>query len=290
MPKIAFISVAHIHSKGFCEAVCKLTSGKAPAVIWDENPERGKKYAADFNCPYEPDLDKVLADPSVDGFVITAENTRHLPLLRKVLPVGKPVLCEKPLAKTAAEVDELIIASKRSGKLLAIFQQSRFAPHFMEITRVIESGVLGRIVQVSIEANGFARRWDWQTVQMFNAGSLYNTGPHPVDLALRFLDCDGTPEIKCYMDRVNTFGDAEDYVKLLISAPGRPVVDVEISSCNMYPTHAINIHAEYGGLKATQDHIEYKYYSPSEAPKQKLIIEPLEQPDGTPAYCGEKLE
>ena len=62
MPKIAVVSVAHIHSRDFCKTIGKLVSGKAPHVIWDENPERGAKYAAEFNCPFEPDLDKVVAD------------------------------------------------------------------------------------------------------------------------------------------------------------------------------------------------------------------------------------
>ena len=71
MPKIAVVSVAHIHSRDFCKTIGKLVSGKAPHVIWDENPERGAKYAAEFNCPFEPDLDKVVADPAVEAFVVT---------------------------------------------------------------------------------------------------------------------------------------------------------------------------------------------------------------------------
>ena len=58
-------------------------------------------------------------------------------------------------------------AAEKSGKLLAVYQQSRFAPYYRQVKKVVDSGVLGRIVQVSIAFNGFARRWDWQCIQDF---------------------------------------------------------------------------------------------------------------------------
>lgn len=200
------------------------------------------------------------------------------------------VLCDKPLARTAKDVDLLIETSEKTGKTLVPFQQSRFAPYFLQVKRVIDSGVLGRIVQISSQWNGFARRWDWQTVQKYNGGNLLNTGPHPVDQLLRLLDVDGMPEVMCIMDRANTFGDAEDYVKLVMRSPGRPVVDLEISSCCAYPNFTYNVQGTRGGLKGSQEHIEWKYYKPEEAPEQHLIQTPLFDENRLPAYCSEKLK
>jgi predicted dehydrogenase len=126
-------------------------------------------------------------------------------------------------------------------------------------------------------------------VQAFNAGSLYNTGPHPVDQALQLAGFDGVPEVRAYMNRVNTWGDAEDYAKVIMHQPGKPVTEVEVSCCNVYPTYTMLIHAQRGGLRATTDRIDYRYYVPEEAPDQKLILTPISQPDGTPAYCREPL-
>jgi hypothetical protein len=92
------------------------------------------------------------------------------------------------------------------------------------------------------------------------------------------------------MDRVNTWGDAEDYVKLIMHQPGKPVVDIEVSCCNVYPQYTVHIHAKRGGLKATNLRIDYRYYVPEEAPAQKLILTPLSTAEGTPAYCGEPLK
>jgi len=254
----------------------------------EKRRERAKK---EYGCALYSDYRELFGQSEKIDLVINAAPSHfHVPVTLDLLKNGFNVLCEKPLAKTAEEVDLLIAAAKSSNKLLAVFQQSRFNKAYREVKRIIDSGILGRIIQISMSYSGFGRRWDWQTLQEYNAGSLYNTGPHPVDQLLRLLDYDGTPEIKCYMDRVNTFGDAEDYVKLIMAAPGKPVIDLEISACNPYPKHQFNIQAQYGGLCGNDSRLDYKYYVRETAPEQRLTREPIEHPDGTPAYCGEKLE
>ena len=92
------------------------------------------------------------------------------------------------------------------------------------------------------------------------------------------------------LGRANTFGDAEDYAKIILTAPGKPLVDVEISSCNAYAPYTYVIHARNGSLRSTQKMIEYKYFDPAKAPEQKLTLEPLFSETREPAYCGEKLD
>ena len=50
-----------------------------------------------------------------------------------------------------------------------------------------------------------------------NGGNLMNTGPHPLDQALQLFG-EGMPRVACFMDRANTLGDAEDFVKVILSA------------------------------------------------------------------------
>ncbi|MCL2771709.1 MAG: Gfo/Idh/MocA family oxidoreductase [Oscillospiraceae bacterium] len=226
----------------------------------------------------------------IDLVINATPSYLHVPVTLDLLRNGFNVLCEKPFARTAEEVDSMITTAKENNKVLAVFQQSRFNAAYREIKRIIESGILGRIIQISEQYSGFNRRWDWQTLQECNAGSLYNTGPHPVDHLLQLLNYDGMPEVKCYMNRVNTFGDAEDYVKLIMTAPDRPVIDLEISCCNPYPKFQYSVQAQYGGLCGDDSHLDYKYYVRETAPEQHLTRVPIENADGTPAYCNEKLE
>jgi scyllo-inositol 2-dehydrogenase (NADP+) len=253
--------------------------------------EKRRKWAEnEYGCKSYSDYREILKLDDIDLVVNATPSHLHVPITLDILNAGFNVLCEKPLARKASDVDVLIQAAEKSGKVFAIFQQSRFAPYFKQVRKVLNSGVLGRTVQVSIAFNGFSRRWDWQCMQSKNGGNLLNTGPHPLDQALQIFGTDIMPEVFCVMDRCNTFGDAEDYVKLILKGEGRPLIDLEISSCCAYPSFTYNIQGTRGGLKGNMNNIDWKYFKEEESPKQELIKEPIETSEGVPRYCGETLK
>lgn len=253
-------------------------------------PERRERAKREYNCEVYKDYRELFKRKDIDLFVNASFSHMHAPITLDILKAGFNILCEKPLVSRVKEVDRLIAATKKAKKVFAIFQQSRFAPYFLKVREVIDSGVLGRIVQISIAFNGFARRWDWQTLQSFAGGSLLNTGPHPLDQAL-VLFGKGMPEVRCYMDRANTYGNAEDHVKLILSGKGHPLIDIEISSCCAYPVATYNIYGTRGGMKATtNNNAEWKFFKLSEALKQKLILTPLQNSEGLPIYPSEQLK
>jgi len=145
---IAFISTAHIHTKGFIENILKATDGRKVAGIWDDVAERGRKYAEMAGAPFVADIATLLADPAVDGFVICAENTRHLPLLRQVLPVGKPVFCEKPLVTTVADLQEVrALRAKYQAPLFCGYFQP-FGGAIQAIAKLVQEGAIGKVTRI----------------------------------------------------------------------------------------------------------------------------------------------
>ncbi|PYI55108.1 Gfo/Idh/MocA family protein [Paenibacillus flagellatus] len=258
-------------------------------AVADGLEDRRIRAEQEYGCKAYATYEEMVANEDLDLVVNASPSDLHFPISLDLLQKGFNVLCEKPLAKSPAEVDQLIAASEKSGKILAVFQQSRYMPAFVQIRNIIESGVLGRIVQVDFTNNGFARRWDWQTLQANNGGNLLNTGPHPVDQALQLFGTDIMPDITCIMDRANTFGDAEDYVKIIMRGPGRPTIDLEISSCSAFPRAMFTIQGTNGGLTGNTEKLKWKYFKPEEAPKQELTRTPLFNANGEPAYCNETL-
>lgn len=255
-------------------------------AVADFLKDRCLRAEREFGCESTQDYRQLLRRRDVDLVVNAGFSHLHVPITQEALKAGFHVLCEKPLARRAGEVDELIALAKKCGKLLAVFQQSRFAPYFQKVREVMDSGILGRVVMVKIAANGFARRWDWQTLQEFGGGNLLNTGPHPLDQALMLFDPDlSMPEVWCRMDRAVTFGDTEDHVKLLLTGKGRPTIDLEISSCCAYPLYSYQVYGTRGGLTGRSDHLEWKFFNPARAPRQRLLRDPLPGP----SYCSEKL-
>ena len=242
------------------------------------------------DCQTFENYEALFACDDVDLVVNASYSEMHYAITKDLLLHGKNVLVEKPFGRTRYECDELMRIAKEQGVTLAVFQQTFFAPFYQFAYETAKSGKLGDIKQVSIRYNGFARRWDWQTLQKKCAGSAYNTGPHPIGMGLGFLDFDEeTKVIYSKLDTALTSGDAEEYVKILLAAPKRPLVDIEISSIDAYSDYNVKIQGSKGTLKATPNAYEMTYICDGENPERPVIEEFLKNENGDPMYCGEQL-
>ena len=252
----------------------------------EERRERAKK---EYGCDVYADYRELFGRDDIELVVNSTFSQMHADITVDLLNHGFNVICEKPFTKTYEEGCRVVEATKKSGKMLNVFQQSRFAPHYQEIKKILAGGKLGEILEVNIVFSEFARRWDWQCAKSMNGGNIRNKGPHPLDQALDLMNFPEDVNVFAKLAKVNTFGDAEDYAKVILTAPGCPLLDVEIASNNAYIPYNYLILGQYGCLKATFSQIDYKYYDPKTAPEQKLTLEPLCKEDGTPAYCREQL-
>lgn len=226
----------------------------------------------------------------IDLVVNASYSEMHYPITRELLLHGKNVLVEKPFARSRYECDELMKIAAERGVTLAVFQQTFLAPFYEFVYDTIRSGRLGDVKQIGVRYNGFARRWDWQTLQKKCAGSTYNTGPHPIGMGLGFLDFDREARVAySRLDTALTSGDADDYAKILLTAPGRPLVDIEISSMDAYASYNVKVQGSKGTLKATPSSYEMTYIRDGENPERPVIEDFLKDGDGNPIYCKEKL-
>ncbi len=256
------------------------------AAVADLLAERRRHAETRFGCDSYREHGDLLARDDLDLIVNALPSHLHPPVTIEALKAGHDVVCEKPAAWNVAQLDRMIAAAGRARRVLAPFQQSRYRALFLKTLEVIDSGVLGRILQVRITASGFARRWDWQTLQEFKGGNLLNTGPHFLDWAVCLQGFQKPEEVFCAMDRANTSGDAEDYVKVVLRRKGAPVIDLEISSCDAYPGETITVQGTRGGLSGGDGGLRWRYFDEKTAPKRRLIRSPL--PDR--AYCREELK
>ena len=259
-------------------------------AVVDQLEKRRARAREEYGCDVYASHQELYGRKDIDLVVNSTFSHMHYPVTMELLTHGFNVVVEKPFSAHVEECEGMIRAAKDNGVMLCVFQQSHFAPYYRRIHEILESGVLGRPVQISIHFSSFARRWDWQTSQRYYGGGLRNTGPHPMEQALDLLDSDEMPTVVSRLDRANIFGDAEDYSKILLLQPGKPVIDVEISSCDAYNDYTYNIQATRGSLRATLHHIDYQYFREEEAGIPKLTLEPLEDADGIPVYCSENLK
>ena len=260
--------------------------------VVEADAERRVRAEAEYpGCRALTDYRELFELKDVDLVVNASYSYDHYPVSRDLVDHGFNVLCEKPMCRTRAEADDIIALAKERGVMLAVFQQSFFAPFVKKAYEVMHSGIIGEVKQINLRYNGFSRRWDWQTVQKCCAGGTYNTGPHPIGLALGFLDFD--PEAKLAFSRLGTAmtsGDGDDCAKLILTAPGRPLVDVEINSNDPYATYTLKMTGTRGAYMCnTGTWYKMKYYTDEENPAHEVIFESLKTPEGLPTYCREQL-
>lgn len=279
----------NIHGKYFLSEANTLFNVKY--VVDADEYRRGTAREAFEGCITLADYKELYAIDDIDLVVNASYSDDHYPLTKELLLHGFNVLCEKPLGATRRECDELIAIAKKKGVAFAAFQQTFYAPFFIFAYNLARSGKLGDIKQVDIKYNGFSRRWDWQTLQKRCAGSAYNTGPHPIGMALGFLDFDDNA--RAVFTRLESTplvsGDAEDYAKLIITAPGKPVIDVEMSSMDAYSPYTLKLQGTKGSAKLTLKDYEMTYIVDGENPERPVKDFYFEDEERKPTYCSEKL-
>jgi len=242
-------------------------------AVFDPLQERRQEAVERFGCKAHADFDSLTKDDEVELVVVATPSHLHGPQSIKALEAEKNVMCEKPMATSLDEADAMIEAAKATGNVLTVFHNRRYAPDFLKVKEVVQSGRLGRIVIIKMSWHSFGRRWDWQTLKRFGGGELSNTASHAIDQALQFFG-EEEPRVFCDMQRTLTLGDAEDHVKIVLRAPRSPVVDMEITRACAYPQSWWLIMGTQGGLTGSTTSLSWKYFRPSDLPSRSVSAEP----------------
>ncbi len=109
-------------------------------------------------------------------------------------------------------------------------------------------------------------------------------------IALDFLDFDDNARVAySKLDQALTSGDAEDYAKIILTAPDKPVVDVEINSTDAYSTYNLKLQGTRGTYVCTYSDYKMKYIVDSENEPRPVIEEALRDENGYPIYCRDNL-
>jgi len=140
-------------------------------------------------------LREMLADPSLDLFVVGTPNATHYPIAKEILTAGRNVIVDKPITVTSAESAELLALARQRGVLLAPFHNRRWDSDFLTVRKLLHEGSLGRLVSLESRFD----RWRpappteglWKDSAESGGGTLLNLGPHLADQAIVLF---GLPE------------------------------------------------------------------------------------------------
>lgn len=166
---------------------------------------------------------EALLESDVDAVVIATPSALHARQAISALEAGKAVFCQKPLGRSAAEVDAVIAAARAADRLLGVDLSYRHTEAMRHITRLIGSGTLGRIFAVDLtfhNAYGPDKPWFYDPEQS-GGGCVIDLGVHLVDLALWTLGFPPVVDVDARLSRSGhplAKGEVEDYASVHFKA------------------------------------------------------------------------
>ncbi|MDD5199158.1 MAG: Gfo/Idh/MocA family oxidoreductase [Terrimicrobiaceae bacterium] len=167
-----------IHGRNFAFRV----PGAHVAAISDPDPATRQAAAAELGVTREVgDHRELLEDPGVDAVTIVTPTKLHREIALAAAAAGKHILCEKPMAMTVPECDDMIEAAERAGVKLQIGFMRRFDPAFYELKQRIEAGEIGDVVMVRSLTYGPSVPQPWMYDLRASNGPLAEVNSHDID-------------------------------------------------------------------------------------------------------------
>jgi predicted dehydrogenase len=138
------LGAARIAREWVAPAIHASARGAVVAVA-SRDPVRGNDLAGTYGARLHGDYEALLADPAVDVVYVPLPNSEHVAWSRRCLEAGKHVLCEKPLALTAGEIDTLLVARDATGLVAAEAFMVVHHPQWQRLRTLLAEGAIGRL-------------------------------------------------------------------------------------------------------------------------------------------------
>ncbi|MBN8575442.1 MAG: Gfo/Idh/MocA family oxidoreductase [Cytophagales bacterium] len=199
-------------------------------------------------CKVVRTVDEVLADPAIELVIVNTPNELHFNQASRALLAGKHVVVEKPFTVSTHEADQLIELATEKNRVLTVFQNRRWDGDFLTLKHVIDSGWVGRVVELEAHYDRFRNHIEpdtWKEEAGSGKGILYNLGSHMLDQAVVLL---GMPEyVDARIGIQRTGGKVDDFYDLRLTYAGVNVI-VKSSYLVRQPGPRYQLHGTEGSF------------------------------------------
>lgn len=194
----------------------------------DKDPEQLKDVAQGLKR-YQSN-EELLCDPDVDVVLIACNNNQHHDLVIQAANAGKDIICEKPVAMTVMELDEMENVCKAKGVKFTVHHQRRLDQDFRTAKAVLDSGSLGEIYTIKTSLYGFnGNMHDWHVLVSEGGGMLFDWGVHLLDQILWMMP--GVKLKTIFADVRNVINtEVDDYFKILMCFENGVTAEVELGT------------------------------------------------------------
>jgi predicted dehydrogenase len=217
----------------YCEGLANVAGQQ---ITWNLSLEREEAnvFGHRWSIPNQTtDPVELCNRPDVDLVIVATPNASHRQLVELAAAARKPVVCAKPLGRTAAEAAEMVELVRRAGITHGYAETEVFAPAVVRVSELIESGALGRVLTVrSREAHSGPHAEHFWDTQSTGGGALLDMGCHMVEVSRMFFGKDHKPEAVFAWGATLVHGErtnGEDNAVFLVRFAGERVAVCETS-------------------------------------------------------------
>jgi predicted dehydrogenase len=246
-------------------------------AIASRHREHAEEVAREFQIEHvAEDWRELVTREDVDLVSIVTPPATHLEMALAALDAGKAVLCEKPMAMSAAEALRMCARAGETGRLALIDHELRFLAGRRRMRALLQAGEIGRVYHAKLlyRADSRAqqeRPWDWWSDAEQGGGTLGAIGSHAVDAFHWLLETE-TAEVFCQLaTHIGERADkrtgemrsvtTDDEANLLLRFRDGPITNSATGAISMSvvesgrPEHRLEIFGSRGALRLDGDEL-----------------------------------
>ncbi|PPA70729.1 Gfo/Idh/MocA family protein [Jeotgalibacillus proteolyticus] len=223
MINVALLSRWHVHAEDYAKE-----AGENPEItisaVWDEEKERGEKWAGELGVRFEHNLDVLLSDETIHAVIVDTPTADHKEIITKAASYGKHIFTEKVLGLTGEDCEEIFTAAEQNNVSLMLSLPRLREGYYLLAQDMLDKGLLGKLtlIRCRVAHNGAIPTADsphgWLPEHFLKkdgtgGGALIDLGAHPIYLTNRLAG-----PIKSMSARLSHFFDYEvdDHAAVLV--------------------------------------------------------------------------
>ncbi|MBS1707431.1 MAG: Gfo/Idh/MocA family oxidoreductase [Armatimonadetes bacterium] len=222
--RVGVISSAHVHAPSFV-ACCQASPQAEVVGLWDDDFERGRKFASERGIAFFEDIDALCGQ--VEAVVVCSENMKHADQIEVAARHGLHILCEKPVAPRPEHAARIESAVGKDKVFMTAFP-CPFSPAFQSVNQKVKDGVIGRVLAVSATNQGTCPFGWFVETDKSGGGAMVDHTVHVTDLLRRLLGEE--PATVQAMTGNNVYGkDWEDTAMVSVGFPSGVFATIDSS-------------------------------------------------------------
>ena len=251
--------------------------------------------AEEFGCEMEKDLESLCSREDIDAVIVATPNYLHKEPVLTAAKYGKAVFCEKPIALSYADCDEMVKACEKAGVIFMAGHVMNFFRSVHHAKQLIHDGKIGKILYCHSARNGWEEPQpsiSWKKIRSKSGGHLYHH-IHELD-CIQFIMGPATAVTMTGGNVAHSgpeFGDEDDMLFLSLEFGNNTYAICEYGSAFHYSEHYVLIQGTEGYIRIDMKDTAMTVYSAKDGIEKYTVHENQEEDDDrTRIYYGAEMD